>query len=442
MRYAQELQDAQYAQELQARLARSHEVQDSQHAQDVQSRNVRNAPDAQDVRELDMEVSEVRDVNDIDSDQEDEAVANFDERADNEEVRRQLDWMADSLSSSLNDATSIGTTEQSRHSFLLAAVNDVEFVSRVEQSAGKIRYSMNLRRRRMEREMARGRRLLSTLDNVRCIKTDLVRNKYELDACNGELRRLVNERRVLMDRRSEMCVEANRAIEELRRLRDRIPVGTASASAPRTSANTSTSTSTSTNTNSSNTNTSTNVNSARQPVVVLDRLRIDSLTRTAGGTTVTTSPIGSGGSAAVTAAANAVTTRSVGTDPEREEPAAASCSPRCSDNVPTAEDIDPLAQLAARVTYCNICTAEMPMSSFLMNFSCSHVHCRECVRHHYEVHNDISWTRKLRLRDLQCMTCRTPISQYFMLQRAGELYSYKPINYNIDLLESPPVPRS
>lgn len=132
-----------------------------------------------------------------------------------------------------------------------------------------------------------------------------------------------------------------------------------------------------------------------------------------------------------------VTTRSIGTDPEK---VVDDCAPAGSRT--PALQLDPLAELATRVSFCNICTVELPMSAFLLNFDCSHIHCKECVRHHYEATNDISWTRRLRLRDLQCMTCRAAISQYFMLQRTGELYSYKRINYNLDLLENPPPARA
>lgn len=348
-----------------------------------------------------------------------ETELNFDEAADHEDMRRQLGWVMDTVSAVL--AEPVDQTQADEELAVTAAARDLEFSSRVDRSVSKLRHNMDMQWRRLERELNRSRRILNALNRVREAKSDLARNSRELERCTNELRRVARERRRLCDRRSEMCASTARALAELRQLRESIPRNT----------NTNTTNTNSNNTNSNNNSSSNNkTNNAspastsstsacqRRPTVVLDRLRPEVVANLR---------------------TQRVSTRSIGTDPEKSTIAAAE---QCSSSAPDANQPDPLTELATRLSFCNICTVELPMSAFLLNFDCSHIHCRECVRHHYEATNDISWTRRLRLRDLQCMTCRSPISQYFMLQRTGELYSYKRINYNLDLLDNPPPARS
>lgn len=324
----------------------------------------------------------------------------FDEAADNDDMRRQLGWVVDTVSAALAEPVDQSSTNEEMA--VTAAARDLEFSSRVDHSVSKVRFTMDMQWRRLERELNRNRRILNALNRVRDAKSELARNSSELERCTSELRRLARERRRLCERRGEMCASTARALAELRELRESIPPNNGRAS---TAASTSTS--------------ARQQLSQRRPTVVLDRLRPEVLANL-------TTP--------------RVTTRSIGTDPDKT--AADECTPAGSRTPVAAVQLDPLAELATRLSFCNICTVELPMSAFLLNFDCSHIHCRDCVRHHYEATNDISWTRRLRLRELQCMTCRSPISQYFMLQRTGELYSYKRINYNLDLLENPPSARS
>lgn len=337
----------------------------------------------------------------LDDDQaEAETVLDFDEVADNDDMRRQLDWVVDTVTAALGEP--LNQSSSSEEMAVTAAARDLEFSSRVDHSVSKVRFTMDMQWRRLERELNRSRRILNALNRVRDAKSELARNRGELDRCTSELRRLARERRRLCERRGEVCANTARALAELRELRESIPNNNGRAS------------------NAASTSTAARQPTLRRPTVVLDRLRPEVLANL-------TTP--------------RVTTRSIGTDPDKT--AMDECAPAGSRTpAPAAVQLDPLAELATRLSFCNICTVELPMSAFLLNFDCSHIHCRDCVRHHYEATNDISWTRRLRLRELQCMTCRSPISQYFMLQRTGELYSYKRINYNLDLLDNPPPARS
>lgn len=79
------------------------------------------------------------------------------------------------------------------------------------------------------------------------------------------------------------------------------------------------------------------------------------------------------------------------------------------------------------IVCCTICKEEKRYVSFVHNFNCSHSFCRDCYLAYHRVNNRIlhSTNGLFYLDRLECLECRQPIEQLFILCRRKERYAYR-----------------